>query len=97
MSGPDVLPDARRCTTALPRVYEVLVRHKGCRSNSVQNDSFEVQACGMDCIFQFAVSGKYGDFEARASTSGLCVNSYLFWNHRMGISRTGLDWTTRCP
>jgi hypothetical protein len=64
----------------------------------VQNDSYEVRGCGMDCIFRFAVRGKYGFFDASAPySSGLCVNSYLFWNHRVATSSTGLDWHDALP
>jgi hypothetical protein len=98
MSGPDVLPDNTSLYQNTASAYQVLVRHDGCRSNSVQNDSFEVPGCGMDCIFRFAVSGNYGVFDASAPrSSGLCVNSYLFWNHRVMVSSTGLDWHDALP
>jgi len=97
-SGPDLLPDNRTLYDRENKVYEVLVRHDGCRSNSAQNDSFEVSGCGLDCIFQFAVKGEFGDFPESAPLSGgVCVNSYLFWNHRVGRSATGLDWTDALP
>jgi hypothetical protein len=98
MSGPDVLPDNTSLYKDGSSVYQVLVRHDGCRSNSVQNDSFEVPGCDLDCIFRFAVSGTFGSFDAAAPySSGLCVNSYLFWNHRTRISKTGLDWHDALP
>ena len=98
MSGPDVLPDNPSLYQDTASVYQVLVRHSGCRSNSVQNDSFEVRGCGLDCIFHFAVGGTYGAFDASAPySSGLCVNSYLFWNHRTQVSNTGLDWHDALP
>ena len=76
----------------------MLVRHKGCRSNSAQNASYGVKGCGMDCIFKFAVRDTFGDFNHNIPrTSGVCVNSYLFWNHRVGASWTGLDWTDALP
>lgn len=91
MSGPDLLPDNRTLYSSNASVYEVLARHDGCRSNSAQNDSYLVPECGLDCIFQFAVRGTFGDFDESAPrTSGVCVNSYLFWTHRS--SSTGLDW-----
>ena len=97
-SGPDLLPDNRTLYDRNNKVYEVLVRHDGCRSNSAQNDSFEVAGCGLDCIFQFAVKGSFGDFpESQPLSGGVCVNSYLFWNHRVGRSATGLDWTDALP
>jgi hypothetical protein len=44
------------------------------------------------------VSGTFGDFDAAAPrSSGLCVNSYLFWNHTVIRSSTGLDWTSALP
>ena len=52
----------------------------------------------MDCIFKFAVRDTFGDFNHNIPrTSGVCVNSYLFWNHRVGASWTGLDWTDALP
>jgi hypothetical protein len=98
LSGPDLLPDNKSLYDRESSVYEVLIRHEGCRSNSAQNDSFAVSGCGLACIFQFAVSGTFGDFaEASPRTSGVCVNSYLFWNHRVMRSSTGLDWTDALP
>ena len=98
MSGPDILPDEPSLFGYSNRVYEVLARHTGCRANSAQNDSYAVTGCGIECIFQFAVSGTYGDFNQLAPlTSGLCVNSYLFWNHRVTISPTGLSWLDALP
>jgi hypothetical protein len=98
MSGPDVLPNNPTLYDDANSAYQVLVRHGGCRSNSVQNDSFEVPACGLDCIFHFAVSGTFGSFDASAPySSGLCINSYLFWNHRTRVSATGLDWHDALP
>lgn len=94
MSGPDLLPTETSLYGNRDAVYEVLARHKGCRSNSAQNASYGVRNCGLDCIFNFAVRGTYGDFDQGSPrTSGVCVNSYLFWNHRVGRSWTGLDWT----
>ena len=52
----------------------------------------------MDCIFRFGVGGTFGDFpETAPRTGGLCINSYLFWNHRVSPSSTGLDWTHALP
>jgi len=98
MSGPDLLPNSPALYSSKDSVYEVLVRHKGCRSNSAQNSSYGVKGCGMDCIFKFAVRDTFGDFNQNIPrTSGVCVNSYLFWNHRVGASWTGLDWTDALP
>jgi len=97
-SGPDVLPNATTLYRDINSVYEVLTRHQGCRSNSAQNNSYQVAGCALDCIFHFAVSGSFGDFPETAPLSGgLCVNSYLFWNHRITKSATGLDWTDSLP
>jgi hypothetical protein len=97
-SGPDVLPDNPTLYKDDNRAYQVLTRHVGCRSNSVQNDSYQVSGCGLACIFRFAVSGTFGDFPKAAPLSGgLCVNSYLFWNDRSTKSATGLDWTDALP
>ena len=94
MSGPDLLPNSTALYSTKDSVYEVLTRHSGCRSNSAQNNSYGVKNCGLDCIFKFAVRGTFGDFDKESPhTSGVCVNSYLFWNHRVGASWTGLDWT----
>jgi hypothetical protein len=79
-------------------VYQLLVRHDGCRANSAQNDSYAVRGCGLECIFQFAVRGTFGRFDSeRPLASGVCINSYLLWNYRVGSSRTGLDWTNALP
>jgi hypothetical protein len=97
-SGPDVLPNSPALYRDATRAYPVLAQHVGCRSNSIQNDSFEVPGCGLDCVFHFAVSGTFGDFPKAAPLSGgLCINSYLFWNHRTIRSATGLDWTDALP
>ena len=97
-SGPDVLPDSPGLYLDDNRAYQVLTRHVGCRSNSIQNDSYQVSGCGLDCIFHFAVSGTLGNFPKAAPLSGgLCVNSYLFWNDRTTKSATGLDWTDALP
>jgi hypothetical protein len=90
MSGPDLLPDNRTLYAKTSSVYEILARHEGCRSNSAQNDSYSVAGCDLNCIFQFAVRGTFGDFDEVSRSSGVCVNSYLFWTHRN--SSTGLDW-----
>jgi len=94
LSGPDLLPDETELYANDAGIYEVLTRHRGCRANSAQNHSFAVAGCDLDCIFQFATRGTFGDFDQHSPrTSGVCVNSYLFWNNRAGTSRTGLDWT----
>lgn len=96
-SGPDILFSNETLYSNINRTYEVLTRHGGCRSNSAQNDSFEEKGCAsgnctMADIFNFAVGGTFGDFDERAPyRSGLCVNSYLFWNNRETRSATGLD------
>ena len=85
-----LLPDEQALYTNRNSAYEVLARHKGCRSNSAQNDSYGVRGFGLDDIFHFAVRGTAGDFnESYPRGSGVCVNSYLFWNHRVSVSRTG--------
>ncbi len=91
MSGPDLLPDSRALYAKTSSVYEVLTRHEGCRSNSAQADSYSVPGCDLNCIFQFAVRGTFGDFdEVSPRTSGVCVNSYIFWTHKS--SKTGQGW-----
>jgi hypothetical protein len=98
LSGPDVLPDAEPLYANNDAIYEVLVRHRGCRANSVQNASYGVANFGLDSVFQFAVRGDFGDFDQHTPRlSGLCVNSYLFWNHRVGDSWTGLSWLDALP
>jgi hypothetical protein len=96
MGGPDLLPGNTTLYLNDDRVYEVLMRHTGCRSNSAQNDSFDDPKCtiggvpSLQCIFNFAVRGTFGDFNdgvrtpisPRNPASGVCVNSYLFWNNR---------------
>ena len=98
MSGPDLLPDEKSLYAQRNAAYEVLARHKGCRSNSAQNDSYNVRDFGLDDIFHFAVRGTHGDFnENYPRGSGVCVNSYLFWNHRVAMSRTGQNWLDALP
>jgi hypothetical protein len=98
MSGPDLLPDEKSLYNHRNSAYEVLARHKGCRSNSAQNDSYGVRDFGLDDIFHFAVRGTAGDFnETYPRGSGVCVNSYLFWNHRVSMSRTGQNWLDALP
>ena len=95
MSGPDLLPDEKTLYATQSSVYEVITRHSGCRSNSAQNNSYAVEGCDLACIFRFAVSGRFGDFPQDAPRAGgLCVNSYLFWNHRVFQSPTGLNWSS---
>lgn len=98
LSGPDLLPDEQALYATNSSVYEVMVRHAGCRSNSAQNNSYAVTDCDMGCIFRFGVGGTFGDFpETAPRTGGVCINSYLFWTHRVHVSRTGLDWTSALP
>jgi hypothetical protein len=93
MSGPDLLPDEKQLYATRNSAYEVLARHQGCRSNSAQNASFNVPNFSLDDIFHFAVRRAAGDFdETYPRGSGVCVNSYLFWNHRVSVSRTGQNW-----
>ena len=97
-SGPDLLPDNTTLYGDAHSAYELLARHTGCRSNSAQNDSYAVPNFGLESIFHFAVSGNFGDFKEHAPrTSGVCVNSYLFWNHTEVLSSTGLDWHDALP
>lgn len=97
-SGPDILPDEESLYRTVNHVYEVLVRYPGCRANSAQNDSYDVPDCDLDCIFDFAVSGTFGDFdETSPRDSGVCVNSYMFWNNRVAVSSTGLSWPDAAP
>jgi hypothetical protein len=98
ISGPDLLPDQPTLYTGDTPIYEVIVRHAGCRSNSAQNASYAVDGCDLDCIFRFGVGGTFGDFpETDPRSGGLCINSYLFWTHRLYASATGLDWTDALP
>jgi hypothetical protein len=98
VSGPDLLPNEPKLFTGPNAIYQVIARHRGCRSNSAQNKSYEVEGCDTDCIFRFGVGGTFGQFSETAPlTSGLCINSYLFWNHRFYPSATGLDWTAALP
>jgi hypothetical protein len=98
VSGPDLLPDSRSLYGGDDSIYQVLVRHSGCRANSIQNDSYAVRDCGLDCIFRFGVGGTFGYFPVDAPRSaGVCVNSYLMWNHRVQRTSTGLDWTDALP
>ena len=122
-SGPDILPSETTLYSNSSSTYELLTRHPGCRSNSVQNDSFEEEGprdslyhlvcdsatsrdansngrpdCTLTDIFKFAVGGTFGDFKQNSPyDSGLCINSYLFWNNRGGPSATGLDISDAFP
>ena len=97
-SGPDLLPNNRSLYDASDKVYQVIARHTGCRSNSAQNDSYQVAGCALDCIFHFAVSGTLGAFPINAPlTGGVCVNSYIFWNDRTTRSATGLTYKDALP
>jgi hypothetical protein len=98
LSGPDLLPDNRSLFNHQGAAYEVLARHVGCRANSAQNDSFAIWQYPLGEVFNFAVRGTFGDFnEVTPRASGVCVNSYLFWNHRTGVSYTGLNWLDALP
>ena len=98
ISGPDLLPDQPSLYTGASSIYEIIVRHRGCRSNSAQNASFAVAGCDLDCIFRFGVGGTFGDFPEDAPlTGGLCINSYLFWSHRVTPTAAGVDWTHALP
>jgi hypothetical protein len=95
ISGPDLLPNDAALYDNDNAIYQISVRHSGCRAISAQNASYHVPGCSLECIFNFAVSGTLGAFPTRTPLSGgLCVNSYLFWNDRTPRSRAGaLDWT----
>jgi hypothetical protein len=92
-SGPDLLPDEGSLYREDTSPYEVLLRHRGCRANSAQLGSFVIPDCDLECVFRFGVGGTFGDFPQHApDTGGLCVNSYLFWNHRADNDGRGHDW-----
>jgi hypothetical protein len=98
ISGPDVLPNSPSLYDGKNAIYQVITRHSGCRSNSAQNNSYEIPGCNLECIFQFAIGGTLGGFPSNAPlTGGLCVNSYLFWNDRTIKSHTGLTWKDALP
>jgi hypothetical protein len=97
-SGPDLLPNDQSLYNTNNKVYEVLIRHTGCRSNSAQNNSYQVPGCSLECIFHFAVSGTLGAFPANTPYSGgLCINSYIFWNDKSSRSATGLTYKDALP
>ena len=98
ISGPDLLPDEPTLYADSASIYQVIVRHTGCRSNSAQNASYDVAGCGLDCIFRFGVGGTFGSFPADTPRAGgICINSYLFWSHRVMPSSTGLTWLDALP
>jgi hypothetical protein len=98
LSGPDLLPDNRSLFDGKDAAYQVLTRHQGCRSNSAQNASYSIRDFNMDQVFNFAVRGTFGRFDTQAPrASGVCVNSYLFWNHRVKVSWTGRNWLDALP
>ena len=97
-SGPDLLPNNPSLYDSSNSVYQVITRHSGCRSNSAQNDSYQVPGCALNCIFHFAVAGTLGAFPVNAPlTGGVCVNSYLFWNDTTSRSKTGLTYKDALP
>jgi hypothetical protein len=97
-SGPDLLPNDAALYNSDYKTYQVQIRHHGCRSNSAQNNSFQVPGCALECVFNFAVGGTLGEFPANAPYSGgLCINSYIFWNYRRSPSATGLTWKDALP
>jgi hypothetical protein len=97
-SGPDLLPNSPSLYSGTNSVYQVLTRHSGCRSNSAQNNSYQVPGCSLTCIFTFAVSGTFGSFDTSAPfTGGVCVNSYIFWNDKTSLSSTGLNYKDALP
>jgi hypothetical protein len=94
ISGPDILPNEASLYDGTSAIYQVIVRHPGCRAESAQKASFRVPSCTLNCIFQFAVGGTMGAFPAGAPLSGgLCVNSYLFWDNKKP-GPTTQDWRT---
>ena len=98
MSGPDLLPDENDLYDHNDAVYPVLARHVGCRSNSAQNNSYGIANYNMDQVFNFAVRGNFGTFDRSVPrSSGVCVNSYMFWNHRVKTSWTGRNWLDALP
>jgi hypothetical protein len=99
MSGPDLLPDEESLHMGNDAVYKVLTRHTGCRSNSAQNASFRISNFNMDQVFNFAVRGKHGQFDHTSPrTSGVCVNSYVIWNHRLkDTGAGGRTWLDALP
>jgi hypothetical protein len=98
ISGPDLLPDEPDLYEGPSSAYQVIVRHPGCRSNSAQNDSYNVPGCALECIYHFAVAGTLGAFPSTAPLNGgLCVNSYILWNDTPFRSATGLNWKDALP
>jgi hypothetical protein len=99
LSGPDLLPDEDSLYQGKDSVYQVLTRHRGCRSNSAQNASYRITNFNMDQVFNFAVRGKFGEFNTSSPrNSGVCVNSYLFWNHRIKETGSGgRNWLDALP
>jgi len=93
ISGPDLLPNDPSLYSRDDSIYQVITRHGGCRSNSAQNNSFQVPGCNLECIFHFAVAGSLGGFPANAPlTGGLCINSYIFWNDMSSTNPAAQDW-----
>jgi hypothetical protein len=98
LAGPDLLPDEKALYGNDGAAYEVLTRHAGCRANSAQNDSYAIWQYPLGAVFNFAVRGTFGDFnQVTPRASGVCVNSYLFWNHRTALSYTGFNWLDALP
>lgn len=93
ISGPDLLPNSPSLYEGDNSIYQVITRHSGCRSNSAQNNSYEVPGCKVECIFHFAVAGTLGAFPTNAPLNGgLCVNSYIFWNDTNNTNPAAEDW-----
>ena len=87
-SGPDLLPNDPSLYEDSDSVYQVLTRHPGCRSNSAQNDSYEVPGCTLDCIFHFAVAGTLGAFPVRRAAHRRRVRQFLYVLERQDRPRS---------
>lgn len=103
--GPDVLPDSQSLWFSNNSIYQAIIDwdagradHSGARSNSAQNNSFKIAGFDLEHVWNFAVSGLWGEFPQPADrngstvdptdplnrsprTAGLCVNTWLWWNH----------------
>ncbi len=73
-----------------------MTRHPGCRSNSAQNDSYQVPGCALECMFHFAVAGTLGDFPTTRRFPAGSASIPISSGTTESQERTG-DWRDALP
>lgn len=100
---PDVLPLSSNFWSGNNQPYNVELHWNGCRTNSIENNSYDQAGWDMDHIATFSFRGTYGvNIPAGAigvndTTKGICINSFLFANHTVTTSSQGRDWNDMKP